>query len=254
MRWKTRHAKTDEPARWSLPAANRSDAQRSYLALIAIATVVVWQFPFGQTLLYPFTILATWFHEMGHGLASMLLGARFERLVIFPDGSGFALSSWAGDAPGLFHALTAAAGLLGPAVAGAGLIVASRSRGLTKAGLWLLGGALLVSTLVWVRSVAGWVVLPPMGLLAIAIAARGSDRARRLTIEFLGVQAMIGVWRDLGYLFSDGGFVGGRFQASDTQAIADVLVLPYWFWGAGITILIAVILWRALRFASPRTR
>ena len=39
-----------------------------------MATVALWQVPYGDTLLYPFTLLATWFHEMGHGLASMLLG------------------------------------------------------------------------------------------------------------------------------------------------------------------------------------
>jgi hypothetical protein len=38
------------------------------LALAAATTVVLWQFAAGRYLLYPFTILATWFHEMGHGL------------------------------------------------------------------------------------------------------------------------------------------------------------------------------------------
>ena len=59
---------------------------------IALASVMLWQTTFGSLLLYPFTILATWFHEMGHGIAAMLTGSQFEGLLIFSDGSGVALS------------------------------------------------------------------------------------------------------------------------------------------------------------------
>jgi hypothetical protein len=66
------------------------------------------------------------------------------------------------------------------------------------------------------------------------------------------VQACISTWLDVGYLFSDGGSVGGRLQRSDTAAIADALVLPYWFWGAAITLAILVLLAASLRFALRR--
>ncbi|WP_170005714.1 M50 family metallopeptidase [Pseudopontixanthobacter vadosimaris] len=59
---------------------------------IAFASLLLWQTSFGRILLHPFTILATWFHEMGHGIPAMLSGSRFERLLIYPDGSGVALS------------------------------------------------------------------------------------------------------------------------------------------------------------------
>jgi hypothetical protein len=58
------------------------------------------------------------------------------------------------------------------------------------------------------------------------------------------------VWRDVGYLFSEGARVGGRSGPSDTQAIADVLILPYWFWGGAISAAIAFLLWKALAIAS----
>lgn len=69
--------------------ANQDQKQRAGLLLgIALVSVLLWQISLGSLLLYPFTILATWFHEMGHGLAAMLTGSRFERLLIFSDGSG----------------------------------------------------------------------------------------------------------------------------------------------------------------------
>ena len=223
---------------------------RSYLLAIAAGTVLLWQIPLGQLALYPFTLLATWFHEMGHGLMSLLLGARFERLVIFSDASGYAQSAWPADAPAAFHALTAAAGLLGPALAGAAMIVASRSEKATRILLYGLGALLLLSTLIWVRSTVGWIVLPALGLSAIAAARARRADIRRFAIEFLGVQAAISIWRDLGYLFSPGAEVGGRYSLSDTGAIADALLLPYWFWGGAISLAILAILWQALRIAA----
>ena len=61
-----------------------------YLILAGLATIIIWQVPYGHQILYPFTLLATYAHEMGHGLAAMLTGADFEQLVLFPNGSGFA--------------------------------------------------------------------------------------------------------------------------------------------------------------------
>ncbi|MGE0179872.1 MAG: M50 family metallopeptidase, partial [Sphingomonas sp.] len=79
-----------------MPSSLAVQDQRQRLALlagIAIASVLSWQTTLGSLILYPFTILATWFHEMGHGIAAMLAGRGFERLIIFADGSGFA-ESW----------------------------------------------------------------------------------------------------------------------------------------------------------------
>jgi len=215
-----------------------------------VATVVLWQVPYGDTLLYPFTLLATWFHEMGHGLASMLLGAQFERLVIFADASGYAEWSWAGDAPRLVDALTAAAGLIGPSLAGAAMIVASRSARATRIVLYALAAALVLSTLIWVRSWVGWIALPGLAACIFAAAASKRSEVRRFAIEFLGVQAAISVWQDLGYMFSEGATVGGQTGLSDTAAIEQALFLPYWFWGGAISVAIAFILWKALSIAN----
>jgi hypothetical protein len=245
---------TIAPPRFTMPAASTAKKTRSYLFAIAVGTVLLWQVPFGGTLLYPFTLLATWFHEMGHGLMSMLLGADFERLVIFPDASGYAQSSWSSGTWGIAHALTAAAGLLGPALAGAAMIVASRSERVTRVALAALAVTLALSTLIWVRSWVGWVVLPGFAFAIAAVAASRRVALRRFVIEMLGVHAAISVWRDLGYLFSPGGAVGGRLSPSDTQAIADVLILPYWFWGGAISAAIAFVLWKALVVACRPER
>jgi hypothetical protein len=222
------------------------------LAGIALASILLWQTAIGSLLLYPFTILSTWFHEMGHGIAAMLTGRGFERLLIFADGSGVAQSLGPADGYGVTDALIAASGPLGPAIAGALLIVASRSPTATRNALAVLGAALIVSTLIWVRSPTGWLVLPALGTAIVLLALRGSLPWRRFVIQLLGVQACISVWRQFDYLFSPGGSVGGELQRSDTGAIADVLILPYWFWGAVISAAILAMLWWSFRLAFRR--
>ena len=222
------------------------------LSAIALASILLWQTALGSLLLFPFTILATWFHEMGHGVAAMLANRGFERLLIFADGSGFAESMRPADGYRLTGALVAASGPLGPAIAGALLIVSSRSPTATHNALAGLGVALVVSTFVWVRSLTGWLVLPVMGLAIVLLALRGSLPWRRFAIQLIGVQAAISAWRQFDYLFSPGGEVGGELHRSDTGAIAHVLLLPYWFWGAIISATILALLWWSFRLAFRR--
>ena len=232
--------------------AHQDQKQRIALLLgIALVSIILWQTWLGSLLLYPFTILATWFHEMGHGLAAMLAGRGFERLLIFGDGSGVALSLRPADGYGVVDALVAASGPFGPGIAGALLIYCSRSPAATRNALAVLGAALILSTLIWVRSLTGWLVLPALGAAIVLLAWRGSLPWQRFAIQLLGVQACISVWRQFDYLFSPGGSVGGELQRSDTGAIADVLLLPYWVWGAGISAAILALLgwsfWLAFR-------
>ena len=233
--------------------ADQDHKERVALLLgIALASILLWQTMLGSLLLYPFTILATWFHEMGHGLAAMLAGRGFERLLIFADGSGVALSLRPSDGYRLTDALVAASGPLGPAIAGALLIVSSRSPTATRYALAVLGAALVLSTLIWVRSPTGWLVLPALGTAIVLLAWRGSPPWRSFVIQLLGVQAAISAWQQFDYLFSPGGNVGGRLHRSDTGAIADVLLLPYWFWGAIVSAAILALLWGSFMLAFRR--
>lgn len=236
----------------SISTAKDKKERLTVLLGIALASILLWQTAIGSLLLYPFTILATWFHEMGHGLAAMLTGRGFERLLIFSDGSGVAYSLAPSDGYRVTDALVAASGPLGPAVAGALLIISSRSATATRNALAVLGVALIASTLIWVRSLTGWLVLPPLGLAIVALALRGSPYWQGLVIQLLGVQACISVWRQFGYLFSPGGTIGGQLHRSDTGAIADVLFLPYWVWGALISGAILALLWASFRLVFQR--
>jgi hypothetical protein len=210
----------------------------------AVLIVVLWQIPGGNYILYPFTILATWFHEMAHGLTALLLGGRFTKLLIFSDGSGAAYYSGPLLLGTFGQVLVAAAGPMGPPVAGAALILTSRSFKATSITLNLLGSFLLFSTAVWVRSLFGVIMIPLMGAGVLGVAFKGSERVQRLLVQFLGVQACASTYRQIDYLFS---YSAGPLGISDTAQIQQALLLPYWFWGELIAASSLLILVMSLR-------
>jgi len=222
------------------------EQRRSLTWLIAAATVTVilWQIPLGHYILYPFTILATWFHEMGHGLMAVLLGGQFQKLEIFSNGAGvatFAINTTLGP---IAPSIVAASGPMGPPIAGAALILASRSFITTALSLQLLGGFLLFSTLVWVRSWFGLLAIPLLGFLVLAVALKSPRWVKEFAIQFLGVQACLSTYCQLDYLFT---YNAGPLGISDTGQIQRYLLLPYWFWGTLMAIASLAILVQSLR-------
>ena len=218
----------------------------TWLITAAFATIVLWQLPAGAYILYPFTILATWFHEMSHGLMALLLGGQFRKLEIFGDGSGVASYAMSLSLAPIGPALVAAAGPMGPPIAGSALILASRSFKAATLSLKILGGFLLLSTLIWVRSLFGLIAIPLLGLIILAIALKAPRWLQGFAIQFLGVQACISTYHQLDYLFS---YSAGPLGLSDTAQIQQRLLLPYWFWGGLMAITSLVILVQSLRIA-----
>lgn len=198
----------------------------------AALTFALWRVPYGAYAMYPFSALATWFHEMGHGVTAMLLGGEFERLKLFPDLSGQAFHSGAVFGGPFGRALVSAGGPMGPAAAGFLLIVSSRRFETARIGLWALGLALWLSAALWVRTLFGLIFTVAAGAAVLLLARRGRPELHGFAVQFLGVQASISTFRQLDYLFMHSATIGGRTMLSDSANIAQALLLPYWFWGA----------------------
>ncbi|MFH0958091.1 MAG: M50 family metallopeptidase [Pseudomonadota bacterium] len=212
----------------------------------AIATVALWQIPGGNYILYPFTILATWFHEMAHGLMAFAMGGTFQKLVIFSNGSGMAYYSGPLFFEPISTVLVAAAGPMGPPLAGASFIMASRNSKASSIILKSLGIFLLFSALLWVRSLFGFVAVVILGAAVFAISFIKSEGTRNFAVQFIGVQACVATYLQIGYLFS---YSADPMGISDTGRIQQILFLPYWFWGALIVVGSIFLLIASLRFA-----
>lgn len=210
--------------------------------------------PFGAYLSYPFHILTTWFHEMGHGMTAIVLGQHFERLVIFPNGSGYAEYQLEGSASRSVAAAIAAGGPLAPCAAGAGLIIASAHPRAWRPVLWVAAAVIMLSVGIWVRSATGWWALPLVAAILALVAWRGSPAWERFTLQFVGVMGAASMLQDFNYLFTEQAVIGGQAVLSDTGQIAAVLGLPHWFWAGVILALSALMVGAALRYALAEKR
>ena len=215
---------------------------RSLLILSTLAVVVIWQVPYGRQLLYPLTLLATYAHEMGHGITALLTGSEFDQLVLHADGSGTAL--WSGNPGRLATALIAAGGLAGPTFAGIGLLLVSRNPRHARTVLACLAALIVATVVLWSRNAFGVLFLISVAA-TLGIAARMLPPAAAFfLLHFIAATLCLSWFNHLGYLFSAQAVVNGVTLPSDSSVIAQALWLPYWFWGGAVALFsMAVTAW-----------
>ncbi len=233
---------------------------RDAILLAAGIVFVVSAFvPFGDTILYPLTLFTTWVHEMGHGLTALIFGGEFHRLEIFASAGGLARSSVADGVP---RGMTALGGLLAPPILGAlilGLVHTPRRARILLAGLAL---ALVVSLVLYVRSVTGWIAMPIVAALLGWASWRGfaeNPERRVILAQALGVLlAFDTLTRMVSYVFKAKVVVDGQTHGSDITRVAEHLGGHYLLWGLAVTVfalgLLALGLWRAWGRPEPTAR
>jgi hypothetical protein len=223
---------------------------RGLLAVSALVTILIWQIPMGHHLLYPFTILATFAHEMGHGLMARLLGASFDGLEMYPSGAG--LAHWHGNLDPKSQALVALAGLLGAPVAGAVLLVASRRTDRSKGLLRAFAFVLILASILWVRPAFAVFFCVLAGVFFGLVSVVAPRKGTAFLLQMISVQLMVASFKDFHYIFSRGAEVEGVFRPSDTQVIAQLLPMPHVFWALFVcTATVGILLWGI--YASIRT-
>jgi len=212
--------------------------------------IVIWQLPYLGWLQYPFVLLGTWFHEMGHGLTALIIGGTFEYLEIYENGGGVAYSDIGSTylPLGLAKAITAVGGLFGPVIMGAVLIISAKYHKSSMIMLRVLIALIIVSLILWIRSFWGITVMSGYAALLIGITLFKSRKLELITIMFLGFQSVLSTYLQLDYLFTKQFERNGVIQISDTQAIANNTFGTYWMWAIVITITSGYLLWKSFKY------
>ncbi|MEO1173915.1 MAG: M50 family metallopeptidase, partial [Myxococcota bacterium] len=103
----------------------------------------------------------------------------------------------------------------------------------------------------------GWLFLAAVAALAGSVAAKGSELAAQSVLAFIAAQMAASVFSRGDYLFTATAQTAAGPMPSDVAQISDVLLLPYWVWGAlcglfSVAVLVGglMIFWRT---TSPRT-
>jgi hypothetical protein len=201
----------------------------------------------------PLLYLSTLVHELGHGLAAILVGGHFDRLEMWGDGSGVA---WTAARSNWQHALITAGGLVGPAFAAALGFVAARRPGSSRWALGAIGLVLLWAIVFKVRTGFGLAVTGAVAGGAVLVAWRARADWAQLVLGFLSVQLALSVFSRGDYLFMEKAQTGAGVGLSDSAAIGQAIGGPYWLWGTlcGAVSVLALVFgaWIMLRGVARR--
>ncbi len=229
-----------------------ADKARLVVVGAVVATAALYIIPYGRYVGYPMLLLSTYVHEMGHGIAAMLVGGHFESFHMFADGSGVAHTT--GSASRIGVAMVSAGGLVGPAIIGGFFFSISARERLARLGLFVFGAAMLISCVWVVRNLFGWIFVGAMGLGWVTLALKASPGIARAALAFVAAQLALSVFSRGDYLFVSEAVTATGTQPSDVAHMADALFLPYWFWGLCCGLFSAAVLgiglwlfWRATR-------
>jgi hypothetical protein len=230
------------------------------LAFALLASLLLWNLPFGGVLLYPFKLLATWLHELSHGLAMILTGVGFDRVLIYRDTSGLAYGS--SEAGRVASAVIAAAGYMGTPLWGAVLLVVTPNTRWARWALLALA-ALLVGTALTVIDMPDDDSFGPWAIGAIgaacAVAAVVVPARLRLAIaHFIAAQSCVDSILDIRVLLRPAQVVGGKIAgASDATNMAaatfgTTATWAVWSWAIVWLLWSLAVLYIALRFSGSR--
>lgn len=237
--------------------AHATKRARQVLLLSVLVTVALYAVPYGQYVAYPLLLLSTYAHEMGHGLAGLLVGASFESFAIYADGSGVARV--AGSMGRLAAAWVSAGGLIGPPVLAGVFFSVLSKQGLARGALLVFGATALLACALVVRNLFGWLFVGTVGLGCVFIALRTSALFAQWALALLAVQLALSAFSRSDYLFTKVARTAHGDVPSDVTAMSNALFLPYWFWGVLCGAVSVLVLgfglrtfWRATRSAADR--
>lgn len=203
------------------------------ISLAGLITLGVALVPWLGLFNYPFRLLLTIVHELGHGLAALLTGGSFIRFVIFPNGAGLAYTA------GGWRLLIIPAGYLGVALFGAGLILLGRSYRWSRMAMAVMGAVIVLFTLRYglpsifsadflngiLTTISGII----FGLFFLWVAFKATPGWTIFLLHVVAIQAGLTAFSDLATVIG----LSTRFfnaPANDAKSMAELTFIPALIW------------------------
>lgn len=215
------------------------------LIIATLITLTLYFIPFLNPASYPFLLLSTLVHEMGHGMAAVLVGGRFNSFNMWADGSGVANIS--GSFGPLSRAFISACGLIGPSITAALFFSVIKSVNRSRMMLSGFGILLTISILLVVRNLFAILFVFLVAALCFYFSFGAAKKYSRVLLAFLAAQLALSVFSRSDYLFTPHAVTSSGLMPSDVAQIADALFLPYWFWGIVCGLISLVVLFYGVK-------
>lgn len=218
--------------------------------LAGLVTLMIAFFPGLNRLNYPFRLLLTMVHELGHGVAAILTGGHFIRFVVFPNGAGLAYTA------GGWRFVVIPAGYLGVALFGAMLILLGRNHRWSRWAMAIIGGAMLLlsvryglPTLFTPQFLAGILTILSgvlFGAFFLWVAFKAAPGWIIFLLHLIAIQAGLFTFSDLATVIG----LSTRFfnaPVNDAKSMAELTAIPaiFWalLWATAAVLLIAAAIW-----------
>ena len=143
----------------------------------------------GETILYPITLLVTFLHELGHGLAALLTGGRVLEINIESNGAGVTVSQ------GGWRGIILMGGYLGSALLGNLLFyIGARKEKWAATTITILCATMVFTGVYWYSSMfaTGFLIIFAIGLSAIS----WMTNLDREILMFLGLASILYIIQD----------------------------------------------------------
>lgn len=212
-----------------------------------VMVLIVWFAGQIPVLGKPFRLLATWVHELGHGLGAIISGGSFEQMIITPRFSGLAHTFSGSDFERVVVLLT---GLLGPAIAGGLMLILTRRFGHSRPALLILAAALFATLVLWAGDNFTRISVLGFALVVSVIAVKASPLIRSVSAHIIALAFCLNAVADFSYFFMNSSSLEINGGKSDTTALADIIGGPHIFWALVPSILSIIILFTAFKFSG----
>jgi len=204
--------------------------------------------PLTSYIVYPLQLFATFIHEGGHALATILTGNSVQSLTVSPDGSGMVWSRSTGWFSQLF---ISSAGYLGTTAFGVGLLAWMRYGRSSRLALFLCAGFVGVLTILFGFLAPIWNLLENVTigsmfftilsgtLLTAALAAIAyfaNLKWVNFALAFLAVQSLLNAIFSLRDLFLVSTFTSGHSDAANMAAATGIPSIIWVFIWIGLSI------------------
>jgi hypothetical protein len=147
---------------------------------------------FGQTILYPITLLVSFLHEFGHAVGAALTGGGIQGVQINPDGSGLTTTL------GGNRAVTLLGGYIGSAFFGNLLFyIGAKLERYHRISLVFLGGLMVFAGVFWFETWVSTLILIAYAALLYVIARHANWPGWALM--FFGIASTLYIIQDFNY-------------------------------------------------------
>ena len=200
------------PSHQSIFSSGTPSRGRFFLELIA--AFLITRLPYINV---PFKWFESYFHELSHGIATLMTGGIVSHIQLFPNGAGLCYSQ-GGNA-----VMIAFSGYFGAAIWGYLIFLLATWRDGIRITLSILALTILVSVILWARDLLTIAILLCLsGLILLPLKLKNSRPLNSL-LRILGLMIILNAMASPMVLF-------GLAGQGDAVALAQMTWIPAWCW------------------------